>query len=68
MHWFKPQWGVASFVDIGDASDGRSDFDAKLGYGLGARWRSPAGPLAVNVAYGHHDERVRIHFALGIAF
>lgn len=68
VHWFKPQWGVASFVDIGDASDGRSDFDAKLGYGLGARWRSPAGPLAVDVAYGHHDERVRIHFALGIAF
>lgn len=68
VHWFKPNWGVAGFADVGDAADEYSDLDFRLGYGLGARWRSPAGPLALDLAYGHHDSRLRIHFAIGIAF
>lgn len=68
VRWFKPDWGVATFVDVGDAADDRDSMDLKLGYGLGARWRSPAGPLALDVAYAHDDRRFRIHFAIGIAF
>jgi translocation and assembly module TamA len=68
VHWFRPQWGVAGFVDVGDAADDRDSLALKAGYGAGARWRSPAGPIAVDLAYGHHDRRVRLHMAIAIAF
>lgn len=68
VHWFRPQWGVAAFVDAGDAADDRDSFDLKVGYGVGARWRSPAGPLALDLAYGQQEKRLRIHFSIAIAF
>lgn len=68
IHWFRPQWGLATFIDIGDAADSRRDFDAKVGIGAGARWRSPAGPIALDLAWGHDDQRFRLHFSVAIAF
>ncbi|HRP77044.1 MAG TPA: BamA/TamA family outer membrane protein [Rhodocyclaceae bacterium] len=68
VHWFRPQWGVAAFVDAGDAADDRDSFDLKVGYGVGARWRSPAGPLALDLAYGQGDKRLRVHLSIAIAF
>lgn len=68
VHWFRPRWGVAAFVDVGDAADNRDTFDAKAGYGVGGRWKSPAGPLAVDVAYGEADGKLRLHFGIAIAF
>ena len=35
---------------------------------VGPRWRSPAGPIAVDLAYGQSDHRVRLQFAVAIAF
>jgi translocation and assembly module TamA len=68
VRWFSPQWGGAAFVDAGDAGDDRGVFRLKSGYGLGARWRSPAGPLAVDVAYGRETNKLRLHFGIAIAF
>lgn len=68
VHWFKPQWGTAVFVDAGDAADSREDFDLRVGYGVGARWRSPAGPLAIDLAWGHQERSLRLHFGVAIAF
>ena len=68
VHWFKPQWGTAVFVDAGDATDTREDFDLRVGYGVGARWRSPAGPLAIDLAWGHQERSLRLHFGVAIAF
>ncbi len=68
VHWFRPQWGAAFFVDAGDATDSRTDFDAHAGYGVGARWRSPAGPLAIDLAWGERERRLRLHFGVAIAF
>lgn len=68
VHWFRPQWGVAGFIDVGDAADDRESLDFKTGYGAGARWRSPAGPIALDLAYGHQARRFRLHFAIAIAF
>lgn len=68
VHWMRPQWGIASFIDVGDAADSRSELDAKLGIGAGARWRSPAGPIALDLAWGHDERRLRLHFAVAIAF
>ena len=63
-----PAWGAAAFADAGDATDDRGGLDLKLGYGLGARWKSPAGPLALDLAYGQDERRLRLHFGIAIAF
>ncbi|TAH52653.1 MAG: outer membrane protein assembly factor [Betaproteobacteria bacterium] len=68
VHWFRPDWGTAVFVDAGDAADDRRDFDLRTGYGVGARWRSPAGPLAMDLAWGQDEQKLRLHFSVAIAF
>ena len=65
---FDGEWGVAAFVDVGDASEDFAALDLALGAGLGVRYRTPAGPLAVDVAYGERDRQVRVHFSVAIAF
>ncbi|HZX33156.1 MAG TPA: autotransporter assembly complex family protein [Rhodocyclaceae bacterium] len=67
-HWLDERWGVAAFVDAGDAADSRKGFRPALGYGLGARWKSPAGPVAVDLAYGQRSDRFQLHFSLAIPF
>jgi translocation and assembly module TamA len=67
-YWFKPPYGAAVFYDAGNAGDNFSDLKPKVGYGVGARWRSPVGPLAVDVAYGKAVHEVRLHFSLGFTF
>jgi translocation and assembly module TamA len=66
--WFKPPYGAAIFYDAGNAADNFSDLKPKVGYGIGARWRSPVGPLAVDVARGQAVKKVRLHFSLGFTF
>ncbi|MDY0012691.1 MAG: autotransporter assembly complex family protein [Rhodocyclaceae bacterium] len=68
VHWFRPDWGAAVFADAGNAADQRLNFRLKPGYGAGARWRSPAGPLALDLAWGQDEGRLRLHFAIAIAF
>lgn len=65
---FGGKWGVAAFVDVGDADENFSKLDPALGTGLGVRYRTPAGPLAIDVAYGARDSQVRLHFSVAIAF
>jgi len=67
-HWLDQQWGIAAFVDAGNAVDSLSDINLAVGYGIGGRWRTPAGPVAVDVAYGQQSESVHLHFALAIPF
>jgi translocation and assembly module TamA len=66
--WFKEDWGAAVFVDAGDAFDNRSAIDVKVGYGIGARWRSPIGPFRADLAYGQDTGKVRMHFSVGFSF
>ncbi|MDR2186477.1 MAG: autotransporter assembly complex protein TamA [Azonexus sp.] len=67
-HWLNDSWGVAAFVDSGNAVDELRAVRLATGYGLGARWRSPAGPLGVDLAYGNMSHRLHLHFSLAIAF
>ena len=60
-------WG-AVFVDAGQAADDWRSLNPVLGYGVGLRWRSPVGPLRLDLAYGHELKRVRMHFSVGIVF
>jgi translocation and assembly module TamA len=67
-HWFDDQWGAAVFVDAGDAVDDLNNVSLAVGYGLGVRRRTVAGPIAIDLAYGEQSESVHLHFSLGIAF
>jgi translocation and assembly module TamA len=68
QYWFKPPWGVAFFYDAGNAADTLKDLKPKSGYGIGARWRSPVGPINVDLAYGQAVKKARLHFSLGFTF
>ena len=68
VRWLTPEWGAAVFVDMGDAADARADLSGNLGYGVGARWRTAAGPLAIDIAYGERDRKVRVGFSVSVAF
>ena len=60
------QW--AAFVDAGQAADRWTDLHPVFGYGAGVRWRSPVGPLKLDLAYGAALQKFRLHFSIGIAF
>lgn len=68
QYWFLPSWGAAAFVDAGNAGDSLSALDPAFGYGVGARWRSPVGPVSLDVAYGERTREYRVHFSLGFTF
>jgi translocation and assembly module TamA len=52
---------------MGGVADQFADIRLRRGYGVGLRWRSPVGPLKLDLAYGAQDNRVRIHFSVGIS-
>jgi translocation and assembly module TamA len=63
-----PNWLGAVFVDAGNVVDRIEDYEARLGYGLGIRWKSPLGPLNLDVAHAEHDDTWRLHFSVGSLF
>jgi translocation and assembly module TamA len=60
-------WG-AVFIDAGRAALSWTDFKPARGYGVGLRYRSPVGPLRVDLAYGEELRKFRLHLSVGIAF
>lgn len=67
-HYFDERFGMGVFVDAGDAAASFGEMKMDVGYGVGARVRTPAGPLFLDVAYGQRDSKLRLHFSLGLAF
>lgn len=61
-------WWGAGFVDVGNVVDSVSQWRAAWGYGVGVRWRSPIGPVNLDLAYGDRDRRARVHFSVGYSF
>lgn len=68
VQWLSASWGTAAFVDFGNATNDWRDYEPAYGYGLGVRWRSPVGPVGVDVAYGEETKEYRLHFNLGVSF
>jgi translocation and assembly module TamA len=68
VYWAWENLGIAAFVDAGNAVDNLGDFRFALGYGLGGRARTPAGPLRLDIAYGQDTKKFRIHFSFGLTF
>ena len=63
-HYFNDSWGAAAFVDTGDAFDDRPDFHT--GVGVGVRWRSPVGPVRIDIAHGLNDPDSQFEIYLNI--
>lgn len=58
-------WG-AVFIDAGNAASRWTDYRPVVGYGAGVRWRSPVGPLRVDLARAQETGKWRLHFSVGI--
>jgi len=65
-HSFMNKWSVAAFYDVGNAIDSINDDMAK-GAGIGLRWKSPIGPVRVDLARALSLEGKpwRIHINIG---
>ncbi len=48
-YYFSEDWGAGVFVDAGDAFS--STFSVNVGAGVGVRWRSPLGPVRVDIGF-----------------
>ena len=68
VRWIAPTWGIAAFVDAGNAADRVADLKPVYGYGVGARLRTPIGPMRFDVAYGEATHEVRVHLSVGLSF
>lgn len=63
-----PQWGAAVFNDAGNAADSWRELKLVMGTGVGARWRSPIGPVNLDLAFAHETRKPRLHFSIGYGF
>jgi len=67
-YYFKPNWGIATFVDTGDAFTSFNSYRQKIGTGVGLRWRSPVGLVRVDLGFPVHDSQnhgVELHIVIG---
>jgi translocation and assembly module TamA len=58
----------AVFVDAGSVADRVANLRPVYGAGVGARYKSPLGPIEVDLAYGFRPKKLRLHFNLGLTF
>jgi translocation and assembly module TamA len=68
VHWLNDHWGAAVFTDVGDAADTRGEWQGNPSYGVGARYKTPAGPFALDLAYADRERRFRLSFSVTVAF
>jgi translocation and assembly module TamA len=67
-YYFTEDWGAAVFVDLGDAFTQRLSLN--IGAGVGVRWKSPLGPIRLDVGFPVHtdlplENSWRLHVLLG---
>ena len=67
-HYFRKNWGVAVFYDVGNAFNNLSDIAPAVGAGLGIRYYSPIGPIKLDVARQMNaaEADIRIHLTIGV--
>ena len=56
------------FIDAGAVADKPQDLRPSVGIGTGVRWRSPIGPLQIDLAYGLKVKQARLHISVGFVF
>ncbi len=76
LEWQRPvwldgrrsDWETALFVDAGAVANHGRALSPQVGLGVGLRYRSPVGPLQVDLAYGVERQALRLHMSVGFAF
>lgn len=65
-HPLTQKWGLATFIDAGNAFDSFSE-GLKIGIGVGVRWHTLIGPLRLDLAFPLDEAKdaFRIHFSMG---
>jgi translocation and assembly module TamA len=66
-HYFTKNWGMAAFVDAGNAFSG-TNYSPRVGAGLGVRWLSPVGMIRVDLGTPINDQQrhgVELHLVIG---
>ena len=58
----------ATFVDVGSAASRFNALKMATGYGAGVRWRSPVGPLNIDVSFPDDIRKPRLDLSVGVAF
>lgn len=61
-------WESTIFLDAGAVADQVQELRAKVGVGAGVRWKSPIGPLQIDLAYGLEVKLLRLHMNVGFSF
>ena len=64
----RPGTYAAVFADAGDAADSPRAWKANTSYGVGARWRSPVGPVSGYLAYAQQTKKVNFGVSVGVTF
>lgn len=65
-HPLVEKWSMAGFVDAGNAFDAFNIDDMEVGIGFGFRWRSPIGPIRIDLAQPIDDlSDVHLHLSIG---
>ncbi|MES2282139.1 MAG: BamA/TamA family outer membrane protein [Pseudomonadota bacterium] len=62
------EWEHTVFMDAGAVADRAQDLKPSVGIGTGLRWRSPIGPLQIDLAYGVKVKALRLHINVGFVF
>jgi translocation and assembly module TamA len=62
------EWENTFFIDAGAVADNPKDMKPSVGIGTGVRWKSPIGPLQMDVAYGVKAKQLRLHVSVGFVF
>ena len=61
-------WENTFFIDAGGVADKPKDVRPAVGIGTGVRWKSPIGPLQIDLAYGVKARQLRLHTSVGFVF
>ncbi len=66
QHPITEEWGAAVFVDMGNAFNEWNNIGLKTGVGFGARWKSPIGPVRVDIGFpaGNYKDP-HLHLSIG---
>lgn len=60
------EWSAAAFVDAGNAFNDWDDYKLKFGLGFGARYRSPIGPVRIDIGFPEDNIKdPHLHLSIG---
>lgn len=66
QHPISESWSAAVFVDAGNAFNSWDDPRLKVGVGFGARWRSPVGPVRIDLGFPEDNlSDPHLHLSVG---